>query len=486
MGRKNQKQAVFAVVAIAAVLVVIFFLLSTMHSGAQDPLSRTRLGIVGLCEFQPADFVADMDSVSEAAFNRPYDAEKHGAQKVSVTVKDAAGKKRRVTASLYLIRPRNPLEFELGEIPEPLTPQALFDQRELEDAPVEAIMEWVEAPALPQAPGEQIVRLRLDGQEYALALRLEDTKAPKLTLKDADGYLGVEMKPEAFVEEIIDESDVVLRFAAQPDLTKKGRQTVEIIATDAGGNETKAKARLTLEECPDPPEILGVQDIRVGLAGTISYRKGVTLVDPTGTAELVIDSSKVDTNKPGVYTVTYSATNAAGLSASVTAKVTVAGVSEEAVIKLAQPVLDRIIRPGMSGLEKAKAIHSWIRANIGYNNTGEKKGVLEGAYNGFTLRRGDCYTFYALTKFMLDQVGVESVDIHRVEGKPTRHYWLLLNFGDGWKHYDTCPVRKPSAHPHNGIMMTDSEAQGFGRAIGRDYYYEYDPASLPEGVTVVP
>jgi len=237
-----------------------------------------------------------------------------------------------------------------------------------------------------------------------------------------------------------------------------------------------------------PPEIHGVRDLEVGLYGTIAYREGVTVFDDSGWADLEVDSSQVNTDAPGVYTVVYIARDAAGNETRLIAKVTVLGVSAQALALLADPILEEIIRPDMSDEEKALAIHTWIKSNISYTNTGEKNSVLEGAYNGLTLRSGDCYTFYALAKYFLERVGIESVDMHRVPEAETRHYWLALDFGEGWHHYDACPVTQNYGQyrARGGFMMTDGEAQAFANGpINKPDYYHYDPAELPEGVAIV-
>ena len=240
----------------------------------------------------------------------------------------------------------------------------------------------------------------------------------------------------------------------------------------------------------DPPEIHGARDLYVSRYSAPAYRQGVTVTDTAGEVTLEVDSAGVDTDTPGEYTVTYIARDAAGNESRATARVIVSAVTEEELTRLAAPVLNSIRKPGMSDTEKALAIHTWIWKNISYTNTGDKNNVMEGAYNGLTLRSGDCYTFYALAKYFLDCEGIVSIDMRRVEGAGTRHYWLALDLGDGWHHYDACPVlRKYSAErPRNGFMMTESEAQGFANGrFNHPDYYRYDPAQcLPEGVGIVP
>ena len=236
----------------------------------------------------------------------------------------------------------------------------------------------------------------------------------------------------------------------------------------------------------EPPAIHGVHDIYVGRYAAPAYRQGVTVTDNSGEAVLEVDSGGVNTNQPGAYTVTYIAWDAAGNETRATARVIVSGITEEGLAKLAGPVLDSIIQPGMTDRDKAYAIHQWIKQHVAYVGTGEKEGILEGAYNGLTLRRGDCYTFYALAKYLLHRAGIDSViDMEREPGYKETHYWLLLNLGEGWYHYDACRLRNKS-QPHDGFMMTDSEAQNFAASDNHPEFYRYRKELLPEGVEIVP
>ena len=243
-------------------------------------------------------------------------------------------------------------------------------------------------------------------------------------------------------------------------------------------------------EPPDtePPEIHGVRDMVVGLYGAPAYRLGVSVTDNSGEAVLEIDSSGVDTDTPGEYTAVYIARDAAGNETRVTAAVIVAEITEEALAALAKPILARILLPGAGDAENALAIHTWVRDNITYTSTGEKDSVLEGAYNALALRRGDCYTYYALAKYFLERAGIESIDLRRIPEAETRHFWLAVDLGEGWHHFDACPVLAGYGQyrPRNGFMMTDSEAQEFASArLDKPDYYTWDPACLPEGVRIV-
>jgi len=261
-----------------------------------------------------------------------------------------------------------------------------------------------------------------------------------------------------------------------------------VIVPRTGGPAAAGIKEITGPLDTEPPEIHGVRDLVVSRYGAPAYREGVSVTDNAGEAILEIDSAGVNTDEPGEYIVVYIARDSAGNETRVTAAVTVTAVSEEELAKLADPILKRILVPGASEAEMALAIHTWIKDRILYNNVGERSSVVEAAYNGLLMRHGDCYTFYALAKYFLDRAGIESIDMYRVPEAETRHYWLALDLGEGWYHFDACPVLLGynKYRPRSGFMMTEEEAQAFAEAFKYPGYYDYDPMEcLPEGVAIV-
>ena len=53
-------------------------------------------------------------------------------------------------------------------------------------------------------------------------------------------------------------------------------------------------------------------------------------------------------------------------------------------------------------------------------------------------RQGDCYVFACTAKVLLTRAGITNMDIEKIPAK-TRHYWNLVDIGDGWYHFDTTP-----------------------------------------------
>ena len=267
---------------------------------------------------------------------------------------------------------------------------------------------------------------------------------------------------------------------------------------------TAASESLSAEETAPPteepdtegPVISGVQTLTTVAGGTLSYRDGVTAVDDRdGPVMFQVDSSQVDLNTVGEYEVIYSAEDSSGNRTEVTATVVVTvtvpepAASEqpntqngnatlENVNALADKILAQIIKDGMSQREKARAIYNYVNSHIKYVGSSDKSGWVVGAYTGFTTGRGDCYTYFACAKALLTRAGIPNVDLQRVGGA-TRHYWNLVNVGDGYYHFDTCP--HPSGYSITAFLLTEDEVRAYTKQISRvrPNYYVYDYASCP-------
>lgn len=227
------------------------------------------------------------------------------------------------------------------------------------------------------------------------------------------------------------------------------------------------------------PTISGADDITLMLGEEIDYRENVTAQDGSGTPILVeVDDAEVDIYTPGEYPLVYTAKDAQGNEAQAAVQVTVLTQEETDVYTMADEVLEGIITPEMTGKEKVKAIHKWVKNNLRYVGNADKISVIDGAYTAFTRRRGDCYTFYAMGEVLLTRAGIENEGVERDKGE-TRHYWSIVNVGDGWYHFDTCPT--PSNTGFDTSMFSESQAEGYTNAMGTWWsYYSYDTSLHPE------
>jgi hypothetical protein len=181
--------------------------------------------------------------------------------------------------------------------------------------------------------------------------------------------------------------------------------------------------------------------------------------------EIAADSSALRVDKAGRYPIVYTAADQHGNSVSVTAYIAITNAPLDTVISSADRILSGIIRDDMTEREKAKAIFDWVRRSIRYVDTSEKGDPVSGAMTAFNRGMGDCYIFYSITEILLTRAGIKNICVTRIGGT-SRHYWHLIDVGDGWYHLDT----SPHFVPMDSFMFTDQAAAKYTTLVGRSYY----------------
>lgn len=345
--------------------------------------------------------------------------------------------------------------------------------------------------------GVDLVTVIYRNKSYIVCVEIKDTVAPQGTA------VAVTATPEAMpaasdcVKDIVDLTAVEATFKEEIDMSQAGETTAIVVLTDEGGNTTEITVPVTVILDSEPPVIEGAKDIVVYVGDTVSYRSGVTVTDnkdenPT----LEIDNSAVDLEKVGEYPVTYTATDEAGNTSSVSITVTVAKKQQSSggsssgesssggtqvdsgdMNALAQKVYDQIITDDMTQMQKAFAIYRWVKTNIGYTGSSDKSSWEAGAYQAFKNRSGDCFNYYAAGKALLNIAGIQNVDIVKSDTSHSRHYWSLINVGSGWYHFD-CTPRKGGG---NFFMLTDAELAAYSESHNNSHIF--DSSLYPERAT---
>lgn len=95
-------------------------------------------------------------------------------------------------------------------------------------------------------PGEYHVKIKTGFFTVKSTLIVEDTIAPVLEVCDVTLSYGETCKASDFVVHLLDYTLATASFAEEPDFSKTGKQTVQILAVDLGGNTTTKTAQLWL------------------------------------------------------------------------------------------------------------------------------------------------------------------------------------------------------------------------------------------------
>jgi len=120
-------------------------------------------------------------------------------------------------------------------------------------------------------------------------------------------------------------------------------------------------------------------------------------------------------------------------------------------------IIKSIIKPGMSELEKEKAVHDYIVLNATYalNSSSDQYG---GAYAILVDGTGVCGEYVLATQALLNRVGIECVN---VKSSKMNHEWCIVKIDGNYYHLDTTwddPVPdKVGVVRHTYFNLTDSE-----------------------------
>ena len=316
---------------------------------------------------------------------------------------------------------------------------------------------------------------------YHSTLHVQDTTAPVVTLAEE----SIEMYTTAtaptaadLVESVIDASNCTIDFKEPYDFTKEGKFDAVILVTDEALNTTESTIPCTVVEDVTPPEITGVEPLTVSQGDAISYKNGVTVTDDKDeNPTLEVDTSLVNPNKRGTYKITYTATDAAGNTSekTTTIKIVSAKISEateETVYAKADEILSEIITDNMTQLQQAKAVFDWVVKNITYSETAGIDDLLSAAYKGMYYRVGDCTVKQKTAEVMLNRLGIKNMEIEKI--RDTRgHYWLLIDVGEGWYHYD------PNLQLDGTLIFYWHDADLWAYSNAHKNTHNYDPSKYP-------
>lgn len=244
---------------------------------------------------------------------------------------------------------------------------------------------------------------------------------------------------------------------------------------------------------------------------TVSFRSFVSATDNSGSCELTFDESKVNINAEGTYTVTYTAIDEAGNKATYALSVYVknkqytfdnlmALVEKMAVEKLGYTKnsvgnrsKEQIVRDINLLLANPNKSARPIQFEDSISNTpnqyaqngqkrrsGWKVDYVEEACRTLTssVKRGDCYTFYSVSKAFYEYFGIENVGIQRSEASVLSgtHYWNAVNIGTAsaskWYYVDCTPYAGYfSDGSQNACLMTEASLLSYVTSKGQSGYY---------------
>lgn len=350
--------------------------------------------------------------------------------------------------------------------------------------------------------GTYPLELEIDGEHVSTSLIVADTTPPTATVTPQTAYKGAPFPPaESFVTDITDAGPVTVAYETEPDGKMPGeRADVRIVLTDQSGNQTVYDTYCDVTEDLEPPVFTKApQTLEAEVGGTIAWRAKVEATDNSGMVELSLDTSGIDLKKAGTYIATFIAEDPAGNRATcyVTLTLRAVEITEDSIDAVCERIVKKIITDGMSDQEKLRAVFKYVKGHISYVNSGGHDDVRKQAYLGLTTRRnGDCYTFMAAAKVLLEYIGYDTMIVERQEEyaqlSGSHHFWLLVNVGTAeapsWYHFDPTPMRAPFGR--EAYMMTDAQVQAYtnyraATSPRKKYFYTFDTTKYPASATEI-
>ena len=457
-----------AALAIALAVIVVGVVYLSLPLELPDSVVAHPLTLAEQVPVEATDFVDGLEGTDiRVSFGGNIDTGKLGCQEVTLVFRRGFGSCT-VTTQLYRFALASALTVPLGQ-------ETQVDVRDfVADTDVDAQLLTTLAEG---ACGTFDLQLLCAGREYTVQCTVTEDVAPKGVGKEVSVEAGTMPNPAEFVENIVDHTPVTVTYKEEQKFVLAGKQSVVLVLTDLFGNTAEVEAQANVIPAQNGPQFTGMDTIYLELGATVSYKAGVAVMDAQdGSLTFQVDSGNFDNKTPGRYTVYYCATDSDGNTLIMPRTVVVESHIGQIVREKAREVLDKIIKPGMSRDEQIFAVAKRVRDFVWYSGSSDKSSVENGAYEGFTKWSGDCYTYYAMVRVMLDMLEIPNYEARRVGGT-SNHWWSVVEFEDGkYYHVDASP------HPGskmNHLKMTESDLVAYTqkRSTGADRrpnYYVYD------------
>ena len=330
--------------------------------------------------------------------------------------------------------------------------------------------------------------VRMYGMNFPCVLNIVDTTAPTAKAIPQVMYSVDDVPPvEECITDVYDLNDVTVEWESVPNVSWGGDLIGKAAITDSSGNKTIVDVPFSVTKDVKAPVIEGTEDIEAFIGDTIKYRENVTVtddIDPNPVLE--VDTSGVVLDEEGTYEVVYRAKDFTGNVSEVTIELTLtekpdSWVDPEIVYDEAREILDKITWDSMSDMEVALQITWWVRYNIYYISNCDDSCWTRAAYDGFTKRNGNCYTFAMCAKALFAVAGIENMVIIRDPYIYNPHFWNYINIDGEWYHCDSTPRMGYDSY---FFMYTTDELQSFWHNGWNGYNFDKDlyPDSAEDSV----
>ena len=238
---------------------------------------------------------------------------------------------------------------------------------------------------------------------------------------------------------------------------------------------------------------------------TVSFRSFVSATDNSGSCDLFFDEAGFNVNQEGTYTVVYTATDASGNATkySLTVNVVHRQYTFDSLMTLVDGIAANNLgytRSSVGSRSKAQIvrdIYSYAKSAITFDDSisnayrqsqqngrkrriGWKVDYIEEASITLTssVKKGDCYTFYSVSKAFYEYFGIDNAGFQRSEASTLdgTHYWNAVNIGTSsspeWYYVDCTPYAGSFSDGSNACLVTESSLASYETSKGvKNQYY---------------
>lgn len=181
----------------------------------------------------------------------------------------------------------------------------------------------------PGTVGEYNITVTYKGKEKKIHCVVEDTKPPRLAMRNYTTDLIEDVRPESFIESCDDGNGVSFAFKEAP-ANVEGKTKVTIIATDAFDHSTEAEATLIRKPDTKAPEIKNVDQLTGYVGGYVDTSQGIEVEDDLDTSPKIrVTFENRDFNTAGEHDVIITVTDRSGNSSESEGKAVLNEITEE-------------------------------------------------------------------------------------------------------------------------------------------------------------
>ena|GEM_PF-4828638 len=220
-----------------------------------------------------------------------------------------------------------------------------------------------------------------------------------------------------------------------------------------------------------------------------------SFVKTTGKGELKVEHN-VNPDQEGTYTVHYTFGD---LTYDLTVYVIPRTFTEEQRKELNTRIANIVEQQGwrsLSKIQQVQAVYQYVKSYVPWKSSSPsnldtiredfkretwKLDWEEEAFLTLNTKKGDCYSYYSLSKAFFECLGIENLGVRRASSikEDGTHFWNIVNVGTGWYYYDATELGghfEVGNRGDNGCLLTQAELDSYITGDGRidNEFYKLD------------